>query len=493
MLIDQQAQNILKVLNLDGIPNKVEQALSLRLGQIVQGKVIQFLSPGKTLINVQGAPLVAEVNTGLKEGSSFSARVQQVSPLPVLKIEPQGTQDTVNIRNPLDASRQTTIQPGIRSQSGEQALPSLLTKTQLNSLNLKLGQTFQAEFVETTAKGTLLVRHQGKLLEIVNPKGLRPAPGEVLNLTVQKGFNGIQISADPAQRETPTVPLSLIKNYLPLKKPLGDIVQGLQSTLSRINSHQSLKLDTQLLRDIQQTLSALTRLDTTSFDAKSLQKLVDLSGINYESKLKNLIAGNTNKSLDSSLKLDLKGQLLRLQNHLENVESADSRIPLPPSKLVTELVQQVRNGVDGIEFQQLANQFARQENQPISLQIPYLVNGEGKTLQIHIKRDQKGGSEQNLEKQGFHMVFLLNMTALGDLKIDTFIKDSAVSIKFFSASQKIVDFIQMNGGQLKDQLNEIGIQAEVSSSLQSKSELAVEDPLNDVMVKKFSRLVDIQT
>ncbi len=95
-------------------------------------------------------------------------------------------------------------------------------------------------------------------------------------------------------------------------------------------------------------------------DAAQLKDQMDRSGLNYESKVQRMLMGELPSAV-AALAKDLKGQLLELSHRLDMLTHAETD---PRSREAATVLAQVKRAADALEFQQLSNQFALQEQRP---------------------------------------------------------------------------------------------------------------------------------
>ena len=86
------------------------------------------------------------------------------------------------------------------------------------------------------------------------------------------------------------------------------------------------------------------------------------------------------------------------------------------------------------------------------LQLPENLLGEEDRIKIYILPDQgkSDGPETNSQTRIFNLVFLLNLSALGDLKIETKLFKDEISIHITSSNIDAIQFIQAHVPELED-------------------------------------------
>jgi hypothetical protein len=280
----------------------------------------------------------------------------------------------------------------------------------------------------------------------------------------------------------PTLSAAQLKPYVIAKQPFGDLV----ITLQQLVSHPLLQeLDAALQHRLSTTLAALMPPDATPLDAAMLQEQVEKSGINYEAKVADLLRQQTLSSGQSALTQDLKGQLLELLAKLEHAASKSGELP--------ELRQQVQQALQTIEFQQLTNLFAQQEHQLLSLQFMHPSFLASHTAQLYFRVEPHAAEAQPDEPQSYSVVFLLDLTALGQLRIDATVRQAHITATIRTTDEAVAAFLTTHTPALAIRLRELGLHAQVQCRAQEDVPLAVEDTFTRLLMAEPSHLLDITT
>jgi hypothetical protein len=415
------------------LPTSPAQANALArqfmVGQTLKGIVLRTLPEGQTLVNFAGQHILLDLASPMVRGQAFMAVVEQVSPSLVLKL--------VDSALPLVAD---TPEPPI---TPEVATPERGT-------------------VEQTSTGTL------------NAAQLKP--------------------------------------YLVAKQPLGEMVTALQRSLVR--NPPPPDVDAGLLRRLEETLTALLPPQEEPPDAASLQAQVDQSGINYEAKVQEVLTKHASPMEQAALANDLKGQLLGLLHQLEHrpITAAPSQRDAPVashepgqpalthissegtrSTDIADLREHVQHALRNIEFQQLSNLFAHQEHQPLLLQFAHPAFPATHTAKLYFRVDTREQDAQQEAQQNYTLVFLLDFSALGPVRVDATVRGAYVSTTISTTDEAVADFITAQTPDLTARLHNLGFQAEVRCSAQTQVPLDVEDSLTRLLVAEPSRLVDVKT
>lgn len=498
MQIDNLPPNFLRILSGENLA-KLSQSFvqQLNLGQILKGQVVQVFSGGKALINFAGQKTTVEGQPSIQVGQSITARVEELSPTPVLKIL-TGTKTKV----PID---QDQSKPGVAGTTSKSELTiqlssrkntpiAFLTKPELEFLNLSTGKEYSAQIKQTVNNTTVNAQLGTRNIQIKTQDSLLLKPGDLIPVTLEKASKGLFQFVQSDGPVIKKVNLGLIKSYLPVRESFGEMIPKL-SALVKENPQISgfARLGSEGLESLKQTLQLLTPGTGKIPDAQIIKEQIGVSGLNYEAKVLKLAQENglTGNRLD--LARDLKGQLLDLIQQMEK-QIAQKEASTALRGPLRETLQVLRQAVDNIEFHQLANQLAKQENHSLLLQIPNPFSHGDPTLKLYVRPQQDGESgKKGKGKSGFNLVFLLNLTALGNLKVDSHLADTHLTVKIHVENQAVGDFISSRKEELQSQLAELGFQAELTCCIEEKVVLDLDDELPSILAGDASRLVDVTT
>jgi hypothetical protein len=277
------------------------------------------------------------------------------------------------------------------------------------------------------------------------------------------------------------------------------MIQQLKSLIDSPVIENFIKSDSFLIKRLVKTLNLLSpQIKTTDstqlqeiFNSKYLKEQVDFSGINYESKVKHIFEGKVPFQIPSKLNMDLKYQLLDLLNVIVP-SSKESDNNLNQQRPLMDVIKKIRHAVDNVELHQLTNQLARQENQPIVIQIPDPINF-GKTIKVYIKPAEDSEENSKQKKEGVLLVFFLNMSALGNLRVDAQVFKESVSIKIKVENINVAKFIDSKLVEFSSNLKDLGctVNATCSTILIIEDDIASE--LNQLLINDDKRLVDLTT
>jgi len=337
-----------------------------------------------------------------------------------------------------------------------------------------LGQRLQGEVVRIVPHTGVLVNFDGQ--PVLLALAQQVVPGQILTATVAQVSPGLllQLTEElplslPTETTLPPSPApqeghqggltaSQLKAYLMANQPFGETITTLGHMLNR---HPWLH-DMAPAQELRETLAALSPQSTLPLDAAQLKDQVDRSGLNYESKVQRMLMGELPNAV-AALAKDLKGQLLELSHHLELLTHAETD---PRSREAATVLAQVKQATDALEFQQLSNQFAPQEQRPLVLPLvhPFAIPTQTTQLVLHREGSQEG--RPAAEQEHYTVALSFDLSALGPLHIEAAVHGSAVSATFRVAAPAIVELLSAALPDLHARLQMLGFMPCVACTVQ---------------------------
>jgi hypothetical protein len=339
-----------------------------------------------------------------------------------------------------------------------------------------IGQRLQGEVVRIVPHGGVLVNFEGQPILLVLAQQV--APGQILTATVS------QVSPALLLQLTDELPLSLpaettltlapvpqeghqevltaaqLKAYLMAKQPFGETISTLGHVLS---SHLWLhEMAPALSQEIRDTLAVLSPQSALPPEAAQLKDQVDRSGLNYESKVQRTLMGELTSAV-AALAKDLKGQLLELSHRLDMLTRAETD---PRSREAATVLVQVKRAADALEFQQLSNQFALQEQRPLVLPLVHPFISSTQTTQLVIHREGHHEGRPAAEQEHYTAALSLDLSTLGALHIEAAVHGSAVSATFRVATPAVAEFLLPALPDLHARLQTLGFTPCVACTVQ---------------------------
>ena len=495
--------------SLDRIPNLSN---FLKSGTLFQATILEsFPEKNRALIKIFNKQIMVETKNHLIPGDTFSARVIKPSPELSLQIMIVSTHSTpavsiledkteISFKKLSSISTSSVIDKKIISDSNYSIVDpnntniiSELSARAIKKMNLSSGQVIKATIVDSQTNNTV-VKFENRLIRAYSFSE-PPNLGEKISLIVTPYLDRFKLVSQD-DRASKLVDIFKIKSLLPYKESFGVMVQKLDILLNSSEVIKSLRAETGLVPRLIKTLNLLKapffEQDLNSQGSTLVKQKIDLSGINYESKVKNALEGKELLDVPTNLKNDLKGQLINLLKLLEiriggNETSAIQRYQL------LKVIKVLMRAVDNIELQQLTNQLSRQENQPITLQIPdpFMI---GKTINLYIRQtEDESKNKENKENKSVLLVFFLELSALGNLRVDAKINNQAISLRIDVENSNIAKFVENSLKDFCSSLDDLGFEVNASCGVVANIDKELESKLNPLLISETNRLVDLRT
>lgn len=495
--------------SLDRIPNLSN---FLKSGTLFQATILEsFPEKNRALIKIFNKQIMVETKNHLIPGDTFSARVIKPSPELSLQIMIVSTHSTpavsiledkteISFKKLSSISTSSVIDKKIISDSNYSIVDpnntniiSELSARAIKKMNLSSGQVIKATIVDSQTNNTV-VKFENRLIRAYSFSE-PPNLGEKISLIVTPYLDRFKLVSQD-DRASKLVDIFKIKSLLPYKESFGVMVQKLDILLNSSEIIKSLRAETGLVPRLIKTLNLLKapffEQDLTSQGSTLIKQQIDLSGINYESKVKHALEGKELLDVPTNVKNDLKGQLINLLKLLEiriggNETSAIQRYQL------LKVIKVLMRAVDNIELQQLTNQLSRQENQPITLQIPdpFMI---GKTINLYIRQSEdKSKNKENKENKSVLLVFFLELSALGNLRVDAKINNQAISLRIDVENSNIAKFVENSLKDFCSSLDDLGFEVNASCGVVANIDKELESKLNPLLISETNRLVDLRT
>ncbi len=492
MFINELPQNLVKILAKDETFAKLlDTVKGLKVGQSIEGKVAEVLTGGKALLDLNGQKVSVETSGNLVKGQSIQAKVETISPSVILKISPEKPNTESLTKN---TTQKTSPEASVKISLSQSSSSSELSATG-NQVRLRPGQTAEGTATKILDSGKVRVRIGNAEVEAQLPaqsKPVRIGDNVLVKATSSKG--GISFQLLNPENQTTKIDGTTLKSYLPAKQDMGKMLTNLESVLNKNPDLGKYKIDSDVVQRLKDTLKVLIPRTETTPDGTRLKEQVDRSGVNYEAKVKQAVDEGLIVDRKPILSKDLKGQLLELQGKLEKFMAKEGdQLPPATQRTVSETVQQVKLASDNIELQQLSNQLSKQEQNPLILQIPDPLLPETRTAKLFIRDSEGEEGGKSGDKKDFHMVFLLNLSAIGDIRIDAKLNGTNLAADFSSENSNVVDLIKSGSADLQKKLEELGFSASVNSSVKEKKDMEMEDSTDQALKEVSTRLVDIKT
>ncbi len=461
---------------------------------ILSGVVLRNLPQGGTLVNFNGHAIPVDLDNPPAKQQALTVRVEATRPATVLKVLADPAPARHSRPESAAVSRQEPVTLRLRPQGTQNSPPAARTGL-VETLNLTEGRTLRAPIVNVIDENTVTVRIQGKNLPVRTGGSGLLKPGYSLPVTAEKvGSGPLAVLVQGPGPVLKQVNPGQLKPYLPSFKPLGEWI----ARLGNLDSGQWSRLaalDPKAAEGLRQTVQELLPATGRIPDAAQLKKQVERIGLDHEAQVKQALERGGNAENKSGLAENLKARLIQLLQaaapQAAAGKSAEPPAPVPPLTQETRLLLQT--ALDSIELGQLSNQYARQENQPLLLQIPNpFAHGEP-TLQLYLRPGGEGEAGGRSGKKHFNLVFLLDLSALGKLRVDSRVGPEGLKVTVFTERPQVAHFINQHAERFEAHMAELGYTARLTSETREKIAPPEDADLARALIGDPSRLVDIRT
>lgn len=494
-------------------------------GQTLPGKVLQVFPEQKVLVELQGEKLLLQFPRPVNPGQAIIIKIEQTHPNPVLKlIDPSSFEASQKIvrgnttKETLPLNTQESDKTSIQNRPADSLLGSsapdkngpvtlkgeatdLFSRADLKRLGIEVGQKEKAEVLRVVNRDTFQVRLNGNEVTIKHTSSQKLQSGDTVYIRANPNPSGKYVLETERLPVSPTISrqnsgVSILKSYLPARQPLIQVLTGLKEIFLEgpLALLKELNIDLGQLKQLQANLQKIVSPGSKTSDATQLKEIIDRTGFHYEAKIKDFVSEPDLSSKNILLEKDLKGQLMRLARQLEQIPSGATENTVS-EKFIGKLMSQVNQAISNIELQQLVHHFSKEEHHPLLLQLPENLLGEEDRFKIYILPDQKEGThpEHDSRNRTFNLVFLLNLSSLGDLRIETRVFKDKISVHIISSNSDAVQFIQAHVPELENIFREEGFSIDVTSGHHTEVSMEVPDSLGQLLIDTPLQMVDLKT
>ena len=289
--------------------------------------------------------------------------------------------------------------------------------------------------------------------------------------------------------------LSLLKNYLPDKIPLGKAFDNLIRFLSSLPKSE---LTPQTRETLISTMKSLI-LQGEKIDENLLKNFITKTGLNYEADIKRLVPskakehiqnGQSPENLKESLKSSVKGQLLKtvqeLETKLGKMQQAKNQ---PQLKELQAILKNIKTTLSNIELTQILNYYSKQEDGFLQFQIPF---SPSETVNLYIKDNTKKSDQKGRKKkEDVSLIFHLDLKKMGSLRIDVQMLDQSLNCQFYAEDKEVSKFISSMLPELKHQLEDSYSVNYLSCKVKTKSFFENEMP-EKKLFKKKTQIISVE-
>jgi hypothetical protein len=470
----------------------------LVIGTILSGMVQKVFPDGKALVNFNNQNVLVNTNKKLQPGQNLTARVEQLTPHPQLKLILDNDLPLVPGREsrPSGSYGQGPDYKTQLSSPNKVSTPATFNTATLERLDLFPNQEYKARVLQVVDKQYIVLDLKGRQLQLPFIENKVPIPGSTISVKFEKIAENIfsLVRQDTIGISTPLTRDVLIP-YLSAHETLPKMIANLEKAVESFRV-RPLNVDPEVLVNIKKTLQQLRPTRGQLPNAEQIRQQVQVSGVNYEANVERVLRETADSKLipelQRALKRDLKGQMLKIISSLEPLANSPGLPDIAPRNVST-LLAVFQHAVDNIELHQLSHRLALMEQEPIVLQIPNPFSPE-QVVNIYVRQLQESDKDKKKkEHKGFNLVFILNMSVLGHVKIDARLQDKNLQVQIQVEKPALVKFIEGRMEELSVVMKEMGFFAEINCCLQEKVEIEFTDTISQLMIKKQTYRVDIQT
>jgi len=391
---------------------------SIRLGQVLRGKILDVLPTGEILALINGYKIKAHSDLKLEPGDVLFLKVMSVKPSIVLRlygIEYAQNNDPVN---------KVIKMFGLEENIPNREIISLLLKNNLSidkSEIIKLANMYDK--ILTNFKNYNIDKEQENELKqlIYLTKNNNIAVNEK-NIIESMIF--LKLKNLPITVKTSLIALNYLKSDNDFSKDITDFFNLLRNYKGKIN----------ILNNIEK----LNFLPNRKF---SIEELINVLGYDYEKKISNLDPKNVT-NINSTLKFVA-------------LEVINGNIQLGKMELQEKLKLVAQRILNNIEFHQLLNSEETNDIKNWFFQIPIKIDNEYKMIDLKISGNSKKSNKIN--KIPYTFSFSIDLSNLGKIKTYGSLYQKYLSLNFYSDNTQKSSYLQENIAELESKINDLGI------------------------------------
>jgi len=404
------------------------KAISAHIDHIQAGKMAVSISlpdPENPSTSIRHHIQTTVINH-LKQGQNISVRIQPEGNNMALVVLPQQKGQMVN-----STAIRTT------------------PKLAMASIPLATGDITATVVQKRLPNGHIQLNIQGITVETEAPSAI--TSGDMLTLRMTKAPAEFELIS--VQKHVAETAMGVVKNNLSVSH------ESLTQSITAIRNIMPALLSNDVPTDMQATngigqlknwLSASTSGQQQPISGDHLARLMRDSGGGLEAKLLSLAQ---QPGHSATLLQDLKSILLQLSGiQSDNSQKAEA------IKILSELSQ---HAAARIESTQALNVLAHIQGDPIRFELPMLVGQQLVNVQMSLQQQEQqtsGGEERGDSIQPFNVLFALELSGLGKMKVDASISDKSVHARIHSSQTAVSSFIRENIQRLETRLHDLGYQ-----------------------------------
>ena len=313
--------------------------------------------------------------------------------------------------------------------------------------SLAPGDLVTAAVQKRLSNGHVQLNIQGKVVESAAPAQVKQ--GDLLTLrmgTSPADFQLLSIQSQVDNKALSTLKANMAIHQIPLAQQVGALHNALTGHSSTLSPDLA-----RIMTMLESLLSAPASTSDTSITAEKLAQLMTNSGSSLESKLLAMTRANSGQP---PLQQDLKTLLLQLTQQLQN-----SAQQVTWMRHLTELSQHT---TARIESNQALNVLAAMHGDPIRFELPMLINHQWVSVmmsveqQPHYSDDQADGEQQEHQGGVFNILFSMQLSGLGHVRVDANISTNSVHARIHNDNESSNQFMVQHLNRLESRLRNLG-------------------------------------
>jgi hypothetical protein len=222
--------------------------------------------------------------------------------------------------------------------------------------------------------------------------------------------------------------------------PQGNVLQQLPQTANPVVGQEATAAAAKLIQSIPQAttvgsiaegpVAALRAIDA----GNEVERLAAPKVVGAESEVESLISNSKNIELktpqlgEQITKSAVNKLLLGAELPVQNADSAAQSIGLS-GKQATDVRQQAHELLTVIERTQVLNSVNSERGEPLTFQIPFVLDGRSSTAEFYVDRRSEEGTNSPPEERHYSVVALLDLSELGALRVDLALHKKQLSVK----------------------------------------------------------------
>ncbi len=372
-------------------------------GDIVEGSVVKTISPKEALVRIGGVELFAITETKLQTGQIIMGRVEKTSPNVTISL----------------------LKAGGADQKAVELLRLLLpSKAPMGDALARVTEVIDKTDLSPKTEKALALLKQVLGASTVELDKVTP---EILKKTIKN--SGLYMEAN--LKETALSKQSAAKTgFLPegdIKMALGKALKLLEGEIARMAS------------DLDGLLKASTKKTTTAKE-----------GAEHPS----IEAKQAKKSLPTGAKMKTKAL---------DIDSKMAKIAK-----TREVAHEIKNAINNIELNQLINAPLKRESGGTNFslfQIPFVQGAFIESARVYIQPRDEDAEAKGKKQQGeSSIVFMLNMSALGPLRVDVTVGRGKITGSVYVLNDTVAGFMKNNLEHLSKKLENAGYEVWINVS-----------------------------